>query len=343
MKVNLKKVLINVVQYSFFLAIGISLFMLVTKEFKLKDLFKELQNYNIVYVFIAIFFNILSNISRTLRWNLFLKPLGYKIKIFTGFLSINVMYLANFFIPRGGEVARCGIIYRTDDVPFSKAVGTVVIERTIDAFTLLLVSFIVFLTQISVLKEYLTKNLMLNQLTFESVITNIYVVIAFSILVFLVGFLIVFRKKLKKTEIYGKIRGFLKNIWEGVKSIKKVERPLALILHTLFIFFMWLLMMFTFFKGFPLTSHLGVMPVLTIFVLSSISMILPVPAGMGTFHFAVATGLALYGIDAKTVGVIISFIMHTSINVYLNLFGIISLIVFLFGYVLKLRNNTRSL
>ena len=336
---NFKKAIFNIFKYLIFLSFGIFLFLKVTERYKFKDLLDQLQNYNYWYIFIAVAFNVLSNISRAIRWNFLLEPLGYKVKVFNAFISVQIMYLANFFVPRGGEVARCGVLAKTDDVPFSKLVGTVIVERAIDTLTLLLLAFIVFITQLSTLKKYLVENFTVPGKSVTDIFGSVYFILGILIIVLSLDFVFIFRKKIKQSKIFEKIRSFYFNFIEGIKSIARLKKPFKLIFHTIFIYVMWLLMMVTFFKGFAPTQNISEMSVLTVFVVSSLSMILPVPAGMGAFHFAVASGLVLYGIHFE-IGAIIAFIMHTSINLYLNIFGILAFIYFLYLVFIKSKNNT---
>jgi len=69
------------------------------------------------------------------------------------FFAVMIGYLANYGIPRSGEVIRCGVLKSSDDVPFSEAFGTVVVERNIDTLCLLLVFLLVLLIEFSELKS----------------------------------------------------------------------------------------------------------------------------------------------------------------------------------------------
>lgn len=55
-----------------------------------------------------------------------------------------VSYAANLVLPRVGEVSRCGMLAKYDDVSFAKSLGTVVTERLIDTLTILLITGITF-------------------------------------------------------------------------------------------------------------------------------------------------------------------------------------------------------
>ena len=52
--------------------------------------------------------------------------------------SVAVGYLTNMAVPRAGEVARCTALNRLENIPISKLLGTVVLERAIDFLMLFL-------------------------------------------------------------------------------------------------------------------------------------------------------------------------------------------------------------
>ncbi|NJK87524.1 MAG: hypothetical protein HC906_17620 [Bacteroidales bacterium] len=55
------------------------------------------------------FFSILSQLSRAIRWNMLIRPLGYNPKVYNSFLSVFVLYFVNLIAPRAGEIARCTV------------------------------------------------------------------------------------------------------------------------------------------------------------------------------------------------------------------------------------------
>lgn len=53
----------------------------------------------------------------------FIEPMGYKPPISTSFYAVMIGYLTNYAIPRGGELARCGVMFGTDKIPVDKLLG----------------------------------------------------------------------------------------------------------------------------------------------------------------------------------------------------------------------------
>ena len=125
---NLKKI----ATYLLFIGISVLLLYLTFRKTDFADVFEKIKQVNYTFIILSFLATMLSHLLRAWRWQLLLEPMGYKARLHTGFYSILIGYLANYAIPRGGEVARCGIMQRTDKIPIDKLFGTVVTERIID-------------------------------------------------------------------------------------------------------------------------------------------------------------------------------------------------------------------
>ena len=127
--------------------------------------------------------------------------------------------------------------------------------------------------------------------------------------------------------MYQKILNIVKGFAEGVKSIRKVDRPGWFIFHSIFIWLMYYSMTYMCFKSFEPTAQVGMLAGLVVFVLGGWGMVIPSPGGMGTYHFLVQTGLSMYGISGDD-GFSLANIAFFSINLGTNvLIGILALIL----------------
>lgn len=96
----------------------------------------------------------LSHVFRGWRWNLALAPLGEYPKASNSVYAIFVSYAANLVIPRVGEVSRCGILSKFDQVSFSKSLGTVVSERLIDSVCVVLITVVTLILQSGIFARF---------------------------------------------------------------------------------------------------------------------------------------------------------------------------------------------
>jgi len=106
------------------------------------------------WMLFSLFFGVMSHVFRGWRWKQTLAPLGAYPKTSDCVDAIFVSYAANLVLPRVGEVSRCGMLAKYDDVSFAKSLGTVVTERLIDTLTILLITGITFLMQMPVFLRF---------------------------------------------------------------------------------------------------------------------------------------------------------------------------------------------
>ena len=145
---SFKKKLWKAIKIILFLSVGIFLFWLVYRDMDFSEVIETLPKFNYWWLTLALAVQMLSHVSRAIRWNLLIQPLGYNPRKINTFLSVMIMYLMNFAIPRSGEVSRCGVLSQYEKIPFSKLLGTMILERLFDVIMMFLLAFIVFLSVI---------------------------------------------------------------------------------------------------------------------------------------------------------------------------------------------------
>src|SRR5690606_41654670 len=87
------------------------------------------------------------------------RPLGYRPKLTNTYHAVIIGYLANLALPRMGEVTRCGVLNRTDKVPVNALIGTVITERLIDVFCLLLVTALAVLLEFDLISGFVIERI----------------------------------------------------------------------------------------------------------------------------------------------------------------------------------------
>ncbi len=326
MKFRMTKTIKKAVQIIIFFSVGIGIFWLVYRKQDMTVLKNALLNADYLWIFVSLFLGILSHISRAMRWNLLIYPLGYKPKVINSFFSVMIMYLSNMAIPRSGEIVRCGVLGKTENIPVSKLLGTVITERIIDFILLFILLAIVLMTQMHVVLEMLEKNPEINS-NLNNLLSS--TPILAGILVLFIGFLFVmyrFRHKIQHLKIYQKLRDLIKGFADGIKSILKMERRFEFIAHSVFIWFMYFMMIYIVFKSFHFTENLSLLSGLTVFVMSAFGMVVPSPGGIGTWHFLVIQTLMIYGVTKSDAGAF-AFASHESMTVMMIIVGVLSIIL----------------
>lgn len=273
-----------------------------------------IQQADPLWVGLSVLIGILSHISRAIRWNYLLQPLGYRPKLVNNALIILMAYLTNLGIPRSGEVLRATALASYENVPFQKGFGTIVTERVVDLLMLLLVIVISLLMQTDIILGFLQER------GFSLAGTLILAAVG-------IGGLVLFLALLRRSSsrIAQKIRTLLKGLLDGVTSIFRMEKKWAFLWHTLFIWTAYVAMFWVIKYTVPETSDLGLGPILVAFVAGAFAMS-TTNGGIGLYPIAVSGALVLFGISANA-GDAFGWIMWISQTLMVVLFGAISFLL----------------
>jgi hypothetical protein len=239
------------------------------------------------WILLSMLFGLLSHLSRAYRWKFLLEPLGYKPRFLNSFMAVMVAYLANFGIPRSGEVLRAVTISSYEKIPFEKAFGTIISERIADFIMLLLVVSLALLLQTEYLLDY-----------FEENNINPFLTVAALFGLLAIGILILKQIKKSKRGILLKVKNFAKGLLEGMRSILKMKQKGAFLFHTLFIWGMYLSMFSILIFTVPATSSLPFGVIMVAFVVGSFA-ISATNGGIGVYPIAIGASLMLFGISKE--------------------------------------------
>lgn len=291
------------------------------------------------WMLLSLPFGILAQALRGIRWRQTLEPLGEKSRAATRVNAVFLSYGTSLIIPRIGEFVRCGVLKRKDGVSFSKALGTVVTERVIDTLLMLFLVGLTLLIQLPVFADFFSKTGTNISVFFAKFSTGGWFVTAFCAIVaivFLWGLLKKMNSKNKIQQekagmrtpyIYNNVKKTLRDVWQGVISLKGMRRPFLFVILTLSIWASYFVHYYLTFFCFDFTVHLGFSCALVTFVIGSIAVIVPTPNGAGPWHFAVKSMLILYGVaDEQALNfVLIVHSVQTLLVILLGLYAWIRL------------------
>ena len=322
----MKSKIISVLRIVLFLTVGLFLFWLVYKDQPLDEIISALKGANYFWIFVSLVLSLFSHISRAMRWNLLINPLGYNPRLLNSFFAVMVMYLSNMAIPRSGEIARCSIIKKYEKVPLSQLLGTVVIERVFDFIMLLVLLIVVLASQMGVVLEFVHNNPEVEG-KMNALLQIKYLIVLAIMFIALVVFTYFFRKKFKESIVYKKMRELLMSFISGLNTVWKMDRKWEFIGHSIFIWGMYFLMIYVTFWSFEFTEHLTAMAGLTVFVMASFGMVAPSPGGIGTWHFMAIETLIIYGVQKVPDANAFAFAAHGAMTLFLLVVGVISLVM----------------
>lgn len=345
---NTKSVLTDLLKFLLFLGIGLSiLFYLYYRQEKayqeyctiegiaaeacdfLGKIISDFKSVNYYWIGLVLLCYVISNVSRTARWFQLIKPLGHQPRWINGFGSIMIGYFANLGIPRIGEVIRAGTFSRYEKMPVDKVMGTVVVDRIVDAVTLLSVIGLAFLLSFQDIWGAIQAAQQANANAEEASTFPFLFWIGLGglALVLFVGF--IFRQQILASALFKKVWDFALGLKEGILSIRHLERPWLFLFHSVTIWLMYYLMTYIAFFAFAPTAELSPIAGLLIFVFGALGIVVPSPGGMGAYQGLVMIPLiyiySMQEADAFSFANILFFSIQIGANVLLGLIALLVL------------------
>jgi glycosyltransferase 2 family protein len=318
----------SVVQFIVLLSIGILLVWLSfksvwTEKEKIVDSFK---NANYFWVSLSIVISLFSHFLRAFRWNYLLKPAGYSVKTSNAFGAVLVGYFANYGLPRMGEITRCTLVTKYNDVPFEIALGTVITERIVDLLLLIAIFFITLVAQFTQLKD-LTATYIYNPMLskFSGVVAhpaNFLVLVSVLLVLAIVLFLV--RKKVAGL-LKGKLGNIILGFGKGLSSVKDIEKKFQFIVLSVAIWAAYFYSLYVCFFAFSGTSSLGQSECLVLLLFGTFGVMFS-PGGLGAYPAIITALLLYYGVDQIS-AFSFPWMAWTSQFVLIVVLGLLSLIL----------------
>jgi uncharacterized protein (TIRG00374 family) len=231
---------------------------------------------------------------RAWRWTVLMRPFAPQVTAHDAALALAICYASNVVIPRSGEVLRSISLKWTRNVSLSPVIATVVVERIMDMFWLIVyIGLAIFLQREAINNAF-------PSLEMASLIVLVLCLVA------LVGLLLIsvyqhraiqwlepFLKRFFPIQLAEKALGLLTTFLKGLASLQNPFAYLELILSSLLLNTGYVLIIFATFAGMGLseTYGLGFPAALVIMAISSLGVVVPTPGGMGSYHVAFALPL----------------------------------------------------
>ena len=186
------------------LALGGFILLWVYKDFDFSRVGEVLEHgMNYWWMLLTLVFGVFSHVLRGWRWKQTLAPLGAYPKTSDCVNAIFVSYAANLVVPRIGEISRCGILSKYDNVSFSKSLGTVVTERLIDTLCVALITGLTLVLLMKVFKSFFAETG-----TDLGSVTHLFTTASFYIILLCaVGVIILLYYLLRTLSFFEKVKG----------------------------------------------------------------------------------------------------------------------------------------
>jgi uncharacterized protein (TIRG00374 family) len=305
------------VGYIAFLLLGLGLFSwaLSRGERSLGQLWQDMLEVPLGGLTLSMFMGYLAIVSRGMRWRLMLEPLGFETRRWHSIHAVSFAYLANTFVPRSGELARCGALNQTDRIPVDVLFGTVLIERVID---------------MAVLALFLLVAILGNAEAFAILAQSMEIPLGMPLLLSMaaggLGMLYLgyrLRKRWKSKPGWARVVNFMEGMKSGLLSVSQMRRKWAFFAHTAFIWGMYYGTAQVIFATMPATSDLSALEGLFAMVAGGLGMVLPAPGGIGSYQWAIMLAFSALGREQAT-GFLVANVMWLSQTLMMVATGIIA-------------------
>lgn len=320
----------TVIQFVILLGIGILLIWLQLRQItpeQREEILYALKTADYLWVAVSLIIALFSHFLRAFRWNYLLKPLGYKTNLLNANCHVLIGYLANYGIPRMGEISRCTLAARYDKVPFEVGFGTVITERIVDFMVFLVIFVLTLLVQFTELIGLANKWIFdpLKEKLAGISENPVKIILLIVFLAACVGGFLFIRKKISSL-LKGKLGNVLKGLGEGIGSIRKMDKPLQFVFLSLLIWASYFYALYFIFFALKGTSHLGHKECLTLLLFGTFGVIFS-PGGLGAYPYIISTILiTTYGLE-KVPAIALPWLSWTSQFILIVIAGLISLVV----------------
>lgn len=318
----------NTLKFLFFLSIGIGLIYLIVHGISPEDrenIKQAALKANYFWVLMALIVSVISHWLRAMRWKMLIEPTGKVVKTSNTFFSLMIGYMANYApLPRLGEVYRCVILSRYEKTPFTALLGTVIVERTVDFLSLVVLFFLMLLLCFNQVYGYV-KNGVANYISskLEHLLHFNMLIGIIALVVLVVIAFVLIRKKDTIKAFAGK---YIKSFVDGIKSVGKLKKPFLFWGYTVAIWICYLFAAYFCFFCFEESSHLTPVNALVVLIAGTLGVIVT-PGGTGAYQVLVTKVLTRIFFISFAISFTIAWIIWGCQLLLSVILGLLSLIL----------------
>lgn len=265
-------------------------------------------------------------VFRCFRWHSILTPLDGNIRSMRVWDANNIGNIINVVLPAAGEFTRCGLV-STKKARYDKVFGTIACERACDFIAIAVIFLATFAIDWNTFSTFFRDNIW-TPLASE-LGPGLWLITA-GLAVLAGGFIFAVFHWRERNGFCGKIAGVFTGLADGFTSFAKMERKWLFATYTVLIWLMYFLMSYFVMLAIPATAVLPLAAALFITAVGNIASVIPVPGGIGAYHYLVALTIqAIYVLPWET-GILYATLNHESHAVLVIVLGLISYIFFNF-------------
>ena len=246
---------------------------------------------------------------RALRWRRLLLPIDPTISRVTTFNGVNIGNVSNFIFPRIGEFVRCGVITRRSKATYDKVLGTVIMERSWELLVMLMLLAVVVVFGFQRFGGFFVENILTPMSArFDF---SIWWIVAACALIAAASLYILWYYRLR-SSICAKVWNVLRGVLQGFSSCLRMDQKWLFFAYTAMIWGLYWLMAASTVWAAPFLEGLDMIDALFLSLVGGLGFAVPVPGGIGAFHFIISLALStMYGVPVE-LGIVYATLSHTS-------------------------------
>ena len=322
----------SIIKYVISLALAAILLWASFREVEWQNFIEGVKGCRWEYVLLSMALGAFAFWLRGLRWRRLLLPIDDSISRMTAFNGVNIGNISNFVFPRIGEFVRCGVITRRSapadqsdpsqkKATYDKVLGTVVLERGWELLVMLLMLAVVVVGGFDRFGSFFMEQIWLpmsSRLDFSIW----WIVAAFA---GAAGLALYALWRFRESNAFcSKVWGVFKGILQGFSSCLKMEKKWLFFAYTALIWVTYWFMAASIMWAAPFLEGLDMIDALFLSLVGGLGFAVPVPGGIGAFHFVIGLALSMvYGLPME-MGIIYATISHTCQAITQILFGLFS-------------------
>ena len=323
---NIKKIM----KYIASLALAVLLLWVSFREVEWKDFINGLKDCRWAFVLLSMAAGSTAFLIRALRWRQLLLPIDDSISRTTAFNGVNIGNISNYIFPRIGEFVRCGVITRRSapaapndpsvkKATYDKVLGTVVLERGWELLVMILMLAIVVVGGFERFGNFFLEQIW-NPMA-QSLDFSIWWIVLAVAAAGAAGIYAIYAYK-DSNSFCRKVWSIFRGLWQGFASCLKMDRKWLFFAYTALIWMLYWLMAASTMWAAPFLGDLDLIDALFLSLVGGLGFAVPVPGGIGAFHFIISMTLAtMYGIPVE-MGIVYATLSHTSQAITQILFGL---------------------
>jgi uncharacterized protein (TIRG00374 family) len=297
---------------------------------------------NLFWALIFIALNIVGHSLRALRWKFILSSVKSDTKFKNLFGSLMVGYGVNCITPKFGEITRAILLARWEGLSRTSMFGTVILERMIDIFFLIIsVLIATYVSTENIQKEF---PWLMNAVSYSTIGIALMILAIVLALYFRESFSNFTNKTIGKISkrVSEKIIYITQMLIEGLISLKGLKNQVVTFALSFLIIIVYGL---TSYVGLLMLQMDKIQPInllmgWVVMSISAIGVVIPTPGSTGSYHtLAKSTLVFIYGFD-ETISAAYAFLTH--IISYFLMIGSALIIYFLFSKNNSLKTSTNT-